>query len=100
LTAWRAVAVLAEAGPGKTILVPGAGGGVATFAVQIAHALGARVLVTSSSEEKLERARGLGAHDGADYRDDNWPERLAPVDAVIDSAGTRWTARELRRHRR
>ena len=87
LTAWRAVAVLAEAGPGKTVLVPGAGGGVATFAVQIANELGARVLVTSSSPEKLERARELGAEGGADYRDPDWPEQLGPVDAVIDSVG-------------
>lgn len=87
LTAWRAVAVLAEAGPGTTVLVPGAGGGVATFAIQIARALGARVLVTSSSPEKLERARELGADGGADYRDADWPERLGPVDAVIDSVG-------------
>jgi NADPH:quinone reductase-like Zn-dependent oxidoreductase len=87
LTAWRAVAVLAEAGPGTTVLVPGAGGGVATFVIQIAHALGARVLVTSSSPEKIERARELGAEGGADYRDDDWPEQLGPVDAVIDSVG-------------
>ncbi|HEX9597848.1 MAG TPA: zinc-binding dehydrogenase [Gaiellaceae bacterium] len=87
LTAWRAVAVLAEAGPRTTILVPGAGGGVATFAVQIAAALGARVLVTSSTAEKIERARRLGADGGADYRDPDWPERVAPVDAVIDSVG-------------
>ena len=87
LTAWRAVAVLAEAGPGKTVLVPGAGGGVATFVIQIANALGARVLVTSSSPEKIERARELGAEGGVDYRDSAWPERLGPVDAVIDSVG-------------
>jgi zinc-binding alcohol dehydrogenase/oxidoreductase len=87
LTAWRAVAVLAEAGPGKTVLVPGAGGGVATFVIQIANALGARVLVTSSSPEKIERARELGAEGGADYRDADWPEQLGPVDAVIDSVG-------------
>lgn len=87
LTAWRALVTCAEAGPGKTILVTGAGGGVATFAVQIGAALGARVLVTTSSPEKLERARGLGAEDGADYRDRRWPETVRPVDAVIDSVG-------------
>ena len=87
LTAWRASVTHAGASPGRTILVPGAGGGVATFAVQIASALGARVLVTSGSPEKLERAYALGAAGGADYHDDDWPERLAPVDAVIDSVG-------------
>ena len=87
LTAWRTVAVHARAGPGQTILVPGAGGGVATFAVQIAAALGARVLVTSSSPEKIARALKLGADGGVDYRDATWPDRVAPVDAVIDSVG-------------
>lgn len=87
LTAWRAVATLGEAGPGTTVLVPGAGGGAAAFAVQIAVALGARVLVTSSSEAKLGRARQLGAADGADYREPGWPERIGPVDLVVDSVG-------------
>jgi NADPH:quinone reductase-like Zn-dependent oxidoreductase len=87
LTAWRAVVTHGEAGPGRTLLVPGAGGGVATFAVQIAAALGARVLVTSGSPEKLDRARSLGAAGGVDYRDDGWPEQVRPVDAVIDSVG-------------
>lgn len=87
LTAWRAVVTHAEAGPGRTILVPGAGGGVATFAVQIAAARGARVLVTSSSAEKIDRARKLGAEGGADYRDPDWPEQVAPVDVVVDSVG-------------
>lgn len=87
LTAWRAVVTLAQAGPGRTILVPGAGGGVATFAIQIAAALGARVLVTSSSAEKIARAEGLGAAGGVDYREDRWWERVGAVDAVVDSVG-------------
>jgi zinc-binding alcohol dehydrogenase/oxidoreductase len=87
LTAWRAVVTHGEAWPGRSLLVPGAGGGVATFVIQIATALGARVLVTSSSAEKLERARRLGADGGANYREADWPERLGPVDAVVDSVG-------------
>ncbi len=87
LTAWRAVKTLGEARPGTTVLVPGAGGGAAAFAVQIAAALGARVLVTSSSEQKLERARSLGAAGGTDYREPGWPERIGPVDLVVDSVG-------------
>jgi zinc-binding alcohol dehydrogenase/oxidoreductase len=87
LTAWRAVVTHGEPWPGRTLLVPGAGGGVATFVIQIAAALGARVLVTSSSAEKLQRTRGLGAEGGADYREPDWPEKLGPVDAVIDSVG-------------
>ena len=87
LTAWRVIVTHAEAGPGKTILVPGAGGGVATFLIQIATALGARVLVTTSSQEKLERARQLGAEGGALYTDEDWAEQVAPVDAIADSVG-------------
>lgn len=87
LTAWRATVTHAQAEPGRTILVPGAGGGVATFVIQIARELGARVLVTTSSEEKLERARALGAEGGALYTDPEWPERIGPVDAVVDSVG-------------
>jgi NADPH:quinone reductase-like Zn-dependent oxidoreductase len=87
LTAWRAAVTHARAGPGRTILVPGAGGGVATFVVQIAAAVGARVLVTTSTAEKLERARSLGAEGGALYTDGGWPDEVAPVDAVVDSVG-------------
>lgn len=87
LTAWRAVVTHGEAGAGRSVLVPGAGGGVATFVVQIAAALGARVLVTSSGEEKISRARGLGAAGGADYRVPGWPEQIGPVDVAVDSVG-------------
>ena len=96
LTAWRAVVTHGEAAPGRTILVAGAGGGVSTFLVQIAAALGACVLVTSSSPEKLERARDLGAAGGALYTDDDWPGQVAPVDAVVDSVGAPVWAGALR----
>jgi NADPH:quinone reductase-like Zn-dependent oxidoreductase len=87
LTAWRSLVRYARAAPGKTVLVTGAGGGAGTFAVQIAAALGCRVVTTSSSRMKLDRLRELGASDGADYRDPDWPDRIGPVDAAIDSVG-------------
>jgi zinc-binding alcohol dehydrogenase/oxidoreductase len=87
LTAWRVLVTHAGAGPGRTILVPGAGGGVSTFLIQIAAALGARVLVTTSSQEKLERAKRLGAAGGVLYTDEDWAEQVAPVDAIADSVG-------------
>jgi zinc-binding alcohol dehydrogenase/oxidoreductase len=92
LTAWRAVAVCARAGPGRSVLVTGAGGGVATFAVQIAAALGARVYVSSSSDAKLARAREIGGAGGFRYTDADWPEQVRAatgggVDAVVDSFG-------------
>ena len=87
LTAWRALVRYAHAAAGKTILVTGGGGGVGTFAVQIAAALGCRVLATTSSPEKLDRLRELGAAEGANYGDPEWPDQIGPVDAVIDSIG-------------
>jgi zinc-binding alcohol dehydrogenase/oxidoreductase len=92
LTAWRATVTCAGAARGRTLLVTGAGSGVSTFAVQIAAALGARVFVSSSTDEKLERARRLGAQGGALYDDPGWPEHIRKltgggVDAAIDSYG-------------
>ncbi len=60
VTAWNALFGLSAVQPGQTVLVLGTGG-VSIFALQLAHAAGARVIVTSSSDAKLERARALGA---------------------------------------
>lgn len=92
LTAWRATVTCGGAAPGRTILITGAGSGVSTFAIQIAAARGARVFVTSSTEEKLDRARALGATDGVRYTEPDWPEQLCALagrgfDAAVDSYG-------------
>ncbi|HEY7197047.1 MAG TPA: zinc-binding dehydrogenase [Gaiellaceae bacterium] len=87
ITAWRALVRYGKAGPGRSILVPGGAGGVGTVAVQIGAELGARVVATTSSPEKAERLRALGAAAVADHNDADWPERLGPVDAAIDSVG-------------
>lgn len=92
LTAWRAAVTCAGAAEGRVLLVTGAGGGVSTFVLQIAAARKARVLVTSGSQVKLDRALTLGAHAGFNYRDADWPERVREmtgggVDAVVDSFG-------------
>jgi NADPH:quinone reductase-like Zn-dependent oxidoreductase len=67
LTAWRALAIEAKVKPGETVVTTGTGG-VSAFNVQIARLFGARVIVTSSSDEKLERMRALGADEGINYR--------------------------------
>ena len=76
---------------GETVLVTGIGGGVATFALKWAVALGARVFVTSGSDTKLEQARRMGAAGGVNYRDSDWAKRLATltgrVDVVVDGTG-------------
>jgi NADPH:quinone reductase-like Zn-dependent oxidoreductase len=91
MTAYRAVFTQGEVEAGETVLVSGVGGGVASFALQFAVAAGARVLVTSSSQEKLAKAADLGAAGGYDYTQDGWAKQLAndhgPVHLIIDSAG-------------
>jgi zinc-binding alcohol dehydrogenase/oxidoreductase len=98
LTAWRATVSCAGAARGSTLLVTGASGGVATFAIQIAAAIGAQVFVTSSSRAKIERAVALGAAGGVLHDDPGWVERLhtlagGGMDAIIDSyGGSTWSA--------
>lgn len=67
VSAWRALFVDATLQPGETVLVLGTGG-VSIFALQLATAAGARVIVTSSCEEKLARARELGAWATINYQ--------------------------------
>ncbi len=93
LTAYRAVAGRWKIGEGDSVLITGIGGGVACFLFQICKLLGARVFVTSGSDEKIQRAVGLGAEGGVNYSGQNWPDRIKPltgdagIDIVIDGAG-------------
>ena len=91
LTAWRAAFTQGEVAPGHRVLVTGAGGGVAGFAVQWCARAGARVFVTSSSAQKIEAARAQGAVAGEDYRDADCYRKLKNLsggfDLIIDSAG-------------
>jgi zinc-binding alcohol dehydrogenase/oxidoreductase len=96
LTAWRALFTRGGLTSGQTVLVLGAGAGTSTFAVQFARAAGARVFVTSGSQEKIARALELGAEAGFDYRESGWEQAVVErsgggVDLVLDSAGT-WQA--------
>jgi zinc-binding alcohol dehydrogenase/oxidoreductase len=99
LTAWRALFAVGGLKSGETVLVLGAGSGVSTLAVSLAVQAGARVLVTSSSQEKIERAKELGAAGGVLYTEEGWAEAAGPVDLVLDSVGTTWreSLRALRR---
>jgi NADPH:quinone reductase-like Zn-dependent oxidoreductase len=97
LTAYRALVSRARVRPGETVLILGIGGGVATTALHIARSAGCRVLVTSSSDDKLARARELGAAGGANYAaGGDWVEEIrglsggAGADVVIDSVGVTW----------
>ncbi|KAF8151082.1 hypothetical protein K438DRAFT_1688264 [Mycena galopus ATCC 62051] len=94
LTAWRSIA-LANISRGDTVLITGIGGGVALLALQICVAMGAKVYVTSGSQEKIDKAVNLGATSGVRYSVDSWPDDLgallkgdgAQLAAVIDSGG-------------
>jgi NADPH:quinone reductase-like Zn-dependent oxidoreductase len=96
LTAHRALFARGGLERGETVLILGAGGGVATVAISLAHAAGARVLVTTSSASKLAHARSLGAHDGVLYTEPDWPGAIRDrtggygVELVIDSVGSTW----------
>ena len=91
LTAYRALVSRGGVQEGETVVVPGVGGGVATFLVQIASALGANVYVTSSSDEKIATAKELGAQGGVNYTSDDWSKELKSmsggVDLSVDSVG-------------
>lgn len=99
VTAYRAVFTRGELRVGETVLITGIGGGVQTFALLYAKAAGARVIVTSSSDEKLQRAKDLGADLTLNYRTDaEWHKaarKAGPIDLAIDSAGGETFARIL-----
>ena len=91
LTAYRALVTKGQVQAGENVLIPGVGGGVATLLVQFASALGARVFVTSSKDEKIEKAKELGAVDGINYTADDWAKQLKKqtggIDLSLDSIG-------------
>ena len=101
VTAWSALVRQGEIRAGQSVLVLGTGG-VALFALQVALLHGARVLVTSSSDEKLARARALGAAEGINYRDEpTWGKRARElagegVDHVVEVGGAGTLAESMR----
>jgi NADPH:quinone reductase-like Zn-dependent oxidoreductase len=102
LTAWRALVVDGGLKPGDTILALGTGG-VSIFALQIAKMAGARVIITSSSDEKLERARALGADETINYRrQEDWGARVRDltggrgVDHVVEVGGPGTLAQSIK----
>lgn len=93
VTAWNAVVGEGAVKAGQTVLVQGTGG-VSIFALQFAKLFGARVIVTSSQDEKLERARELGADEGINYRETpNWGAQVKELtggvgaDLVVEVGG-------------
>jgi len=106
LTAWRMLFGKRPLTAGETVLVVGIGGGVAVACLQFARLAGARVIVTSSSDEKIARAIELGAAAGVNYRNEKIAQRVLAmtdgegVDMVIDSVGEASWADSLKSLRR
>ncbi len=92
LTAFRAVFGKGGVRKDHKVLITGIGGGVALFALQFCVAMGAKVYVTSGSDEKIAKAKALGATEGFNYKTEKWykaAQKLEPFGfhTIIDSAG-------------
>jgi zinc-binding alcohol dehydrogenase/oxidoreductase len=93
LTAYRMIVSRARVGPGERVLIHGIGGGVATFALQFAKAVGANVIATSGSDDKLARAEALGADELINYAKFDWQAEVnritagRGVDVVVETVG-------------
>jgi NADPH:quinone reductase-like Zn-dependent oxidoreductase len=84
LTAFRALTSRAHLVAGESVLVTGAGGGAATFAILFAKALGAVVYVTTGNDVKLARAIELGAAGGVNYHETDWDTKLKDVETYVE----------------
>jgi NADPH:quinone reductase-like Zn-dependent oxidoreductase len=96
LTTYRALFVRGRLRSGESMLVIGAGGGIATMAIALAVAAGAAITVTSSSQDTIERAVSAGARGGVLHSESDWPEHAramspenAGFDLILDPVG-RW----------
>ena len=93
LTAWHMLVGRAQLQAGEDVLIHAAGSGVGSAAIQVAKLLGARVLTTASSDEKLEKAKGLGADEGINYSREDFAQRVKEltggkgVEVVLDHIG-------------
>lgn len=101
ITAWNALFANAVVKPGATALLLGTGG-VSIWALQLAQAAGLRTIITSSSDDKLERARKLGAHETINYRNvPDWQIEVlrltggAGADVVVEVGGRDTMARSI-----
>jgi putative PIG3 family NAD(P)H quinone oxidoreductase len=100
-TVWSNVFMVAGLKPTETFLVHGGAGGIGTFAIQLAHQLGARVLTTAGTEEKRAACLALGADVAIDYRAQDFVAEAKDatdgrgVDVVLDNMGAKYLARNL-----
>ena len=100
-TVWSNVVMIGRLGAGQSFLVHGGSGGIGTFAIQLAHALGARVFTTAGTTEKRSAAAALGADVTIDYREEDFVEVVlehtggAGVDVILDNMGAKYLTRNI-----
>ena len=100
-TVWSNVFMVAGLAPEETLLVHGGAGGIGTMAIQLAHALGARVVATAGSAEKLELCRSLGADVVVNYREQDFVEEVRRAtdgrgaDVILDNMGAAYLGRNV-----
>lgn len=93
VTAWHMLVQRAQIRPGENVLVHAAGSGVGSLGIQIAKLHGARVIATAGADEKLLKARELGADETINYSNDDWPKQMRRltqgrgVDVVFEHTG-------------
>lgn len=100
-TVWSNVFMVAGLRGNETLLVHGGAGGIGTMAIQLAHALGSRVLTTAGSAEKLEVCRSLGADVTINYREQDFADEVRTatdgrgVDVILDNMGASYLDRNV-----
>ena len=100
-TVWSNVFMIAGLRRGETLLVHGGAGGIGTFAIQLAKALGARVVTTAGSAEKLALCRALGADVAVSYREQDFVAEVKTAtdgrgaDVILDNMGAKYLDRNL-----
>jgi len=100
-TVWSNVFMVAALQPGETVLVHGGAGGISTFAIQLAHQLGARVFTTAGTPDKRAVCTSLGADVAIDYREQDFVEVVKDhtegrgVDVILDNMGAKYLSRNV-----
>jgi NADPH:quinone reductase-like Zn-dependent oxidoreductase len=93
VTAWHMLVTRAQVQPGEDVLIHAAGSGVGSIGIQIAKLRGARVIATAGSDDKLAKAKELGADEVINYRNEDWPKEVKRltgrrgVDVVFEHTG-------------
>ncbi len=95
-TVWLDVFELGGLTPDETLLVQGGSSGIGVAAIQLAKALGSRVIVTAGSDAKCEACRQLGAHVAINYRTADFEKEVRGVDVILDMVGGSYTLKNLR----